>query len=87
MKSSALGIAVQVGLHTMQPVPAHFQKLVQLVGRAFYASECPPRDQDPEATQGPRKGTKVRTASATMPFLSSSDSKRAIFLRADTDCL
>ncbi|CAL8465978.1 g5514 [Coccomyxa elongata] len=41
----------------MQPVPAHFQKLVQLVGRAFYASECPPRDQDPEATQGPRKGT------------------------------
>ena len=50
----------------MQSVPAHFRKLVQLVGRAFYASECPPRDQDPEATQGPRKGTNVRTASATL---------------------
>ncbi|KAK9902066.1 hypothetical protein WJX75_003064 [Coccomyxa subellipsoidea] len=41
----------------MQPVPGHFVKLVQLVGRAFYALECPPRDQNPEAAQGSRKGT------------------------------
>ena len=69
MTDSACAFAVQVGLHIMQSVPAHFRKLVQLVGRAFYASECPPRDQDPEATQGPRKGTNVRTASATLPCL------------------
>ncbi len=64
----------------MQSVPAHFQKLVQLVVRAFYASECPPRDQDPEATQGPRKGTNVRMAFATMPFLHFVDFIGAIYM-------
>lgn len=44
----------------MPPVPAHFQKLVQLVGRAFYTAECPPREENPEAAQGPRKGINVR---------------------------
>ena len=48
----------------MAPAPAHYQRLVQLVGRAFYAGECPPRSADPEAPQGPRKGTNVRTAAS-----------------------
>ena len=53
----------------MQPVPGHFVKLVQLVGRAFYALECPPRDQNPEAAQGSRKGTNVRAEAVSMPCI------------------
>ena len=45
----------------MGPVPSHWQKLVQLVARAFYAAECPPRGSDPDAPQGPRKGTNVNS--------------------------
>ncbi|CAL5228299.1 g11405 [Coccomyxa viridis] len=40
----------------MASVPSHFQKLVQLVARSFYAGECPPKDaEEPTPQKSGRK--------------------------------
>ena len=44
----------------MTSVPAHFQKLVQLVARSFYAGECPPKDEADVTPQKTSKKAQVR---------------------------
>ena len=44
----------------MASVPAHFQKLVQLVARSFYAGECPPKDEADITPQKTSKKAQVR---------------------------
>ena len=50
----------QASYGIMASVPAHFQKLVQLVARSFYAGECPPKDEADATPQKASKKAQVR---------------------------